>query len=105
MRALRTAIKTLIFSVALSCLLTKQVPVLLVAMENIQHDLLRLSAYKARRSSKAWLVSMMCYGRKYYKLNNFTYNFTLLQVANSPKLGPVAQDPLLRTNIVAKIEH
>ena len=58
MRALRTAIKTLILSVGLSHLLTKQVPVLLVAMEDLQHDLLRLAADKARRSSNAWLVSM-----------------------------------------------
>ena len=59
MRALRAAIKTPILSVALSHLLTKQVPVLLVAMENIQQDLLRLSAYKGRRSSNAWLVSII----------------------------------------------
>ena len=58
MGARRAAVRTLIFQVGLTQLLTQQVSVLLVAVVNIQQYLLRLPAYKARRSSNAWLVSM-----------------------------------------------
>ena len=60
MRGLRAAIKTLIFSVVLTNLLTNQFTELLVAVVNIQQYLLCLSADKVRRSSNTWLMLIMC---------------------------------------------